>query len=69
MQTVQEKMAYFDSVRLLFHVERYAMDPILHNRQYCHQLLQCVQFRGGLDFHDLYGHLYSVNISRLLVAG
>ena len=67
LQAVQTPLVDPTALRAVLHVERHAVDPVLHHQQYHHSVLLCGQLRRQLDLHDLHDIVRAAHLPSLLV--
>lgn len=64
MQSLQNQMAHPRNIRLVFSLQRHAMDPILHHSRRYSGLLRGDLHRSRLDIHDLHDPLHPLHFPR-----
>lgn len=67
LHAVQASLADLADLRALLHVERDAVDPVLHHQQHRNMVLLCGQLRRQLDVHDLHDNLRATHLPSILV--
>jgi len=61
-------MADACSLRIVQREQLHAVDSIQYYSEHCNALLQCLEFSGRHDKHDIYDNIYTIDISRQLSA-
>lgn len=67
--TLSIPFSYAVSFCYVLDVKRFSMDWVCHHYQHREWVLQCWRIRDQLDLHDLYGLIYSSNLSCELDTG